>query len=59
VYVRTAGGFEPREIRVKAFTSTVAVIDGLDPNVEIALINPNKAGTTPARATQPTTQRAS
>ena len=40
VYLRTANGFEPREIKVIAFTDTVAVIEGLDAQAEVALINP-------------------
>ena len=59
VYVRTANGFEPREIKVRAFTSTVAVIEGLGDNTEVALVNPN---TTPGNQARPQTlpaQRAS
>ena len=59
VYVRTANGFEPREIKVRALTSTVAVIEGLEPNTEVALINPNKTGSAPARGPQPAAPRAS
>jgi hypothetical protein len=53
VYVRTATGFEPREIRVRAFTDTLAVIDGLDASAEVALVNPN-VSSAPSRRPQPT-----
>jgi hypothetical protein len=43
VYVRTAGGFEPKAIKVRAWTDTVAVIDDLDPSAFVALIDPTKA----------------
>lgn len=41
VYLRTGTGFEPREVKVRAFTATVAVIEGLDESAEVALVNPN------------------
>jgi multidrug resistance efflux pump len=41
VYLRTDGGFEVREVKVIAFTETLAVVEGLDPDVEVALVNPN------------------
>jgi len=52
VYVRTASGFEPKTVKVRARTDTVAVIDGLEGSVEVALVNPSAgAGTqTPAPA---------
>jgi multidrug resistance efflux pump len=53
VYVRTATGFEPHEIRVRAFTDTLAVIDGLDASAEVALVNPN-VSSAPSRRPQPT-----
>jgi HlyD family secretion protein len=59
VYVRTANGFEPREIKVRAFTSTVAVIEGVDENAEVALVNPNSASGTQARPQPAPSQRAS
>jgi HlyD family secretion protein len=53
VYVRTADGFEPREVKVRAFTHAVAVIEGLDESAEVALVNPNSTGTSPARPSSP------
>jgi multidrug resistance efflux pump len=41
LYVRTAGGFDAREIRVRAWTDSVAIVENIDPSAEIALVNPN------------------
>jgi hypothetical protein len=41
VYVRTAGSFDAREIRVRAWTDSVAIVENVDPSAEIALVNPN------------------
>jgi multidrug efflux pump subunit AcrA (membrane-fusion protein) len=56
VYVRTANGFEPKEIKVRAFTDTVAVVEGLEANVEVALINP-ASRSTPQRPAAPPSPR--
>ena len=44
VYLRTGVGFEPREVKVRAYTATVAVLEGLDESAEVALVNPNATG---------------
>ena len=44
VYVRTASGFEPKAVKVRARTDAVAVIDGLEPSAEVALTNPSGGG---------------
>jgi HlyD family secretion protein len=51
VYLRTPGGFEAREVKVVAFTESAAVVEGIEPDAEIALINPNASGAarSPAR----------
>jgi hypothetical protein len=41
VYVRTGGGFEAHEVRVTAWTDSVAVIANVEPAAEVALIDPN------------------
>jgi hypothetical protein len=41
VFVRTDEGFEAREVRIVAFTDTTAVVEGLEPELEVALLNPN------------------
>ena len=44
VYLRTPAGFEAREVKVVAFTESAAVVEGIEPDAEIALINPNASG---------------
>jgi hypothetical protein len=41
--VRTATGFDALAVRIVALTDTVAVIEGVDAGVEVALVNPNAA----------------
>jgi multidrug resistance efflux pump len=41
VYVRSTGGFDAHEVRVRAWTDAVAVIENIDASAEVALINPN------------------
>jgi multidrug resistance efflux pump len=43
VYVRTAFGFDPREVRVRAWTDSLAVVENIDQSAEIALVDPNAA----------------
>ncbi len=59
VYVRSGGGFDAQEIRVRAWTDTVAVVENIDRAAEVALVNPNApSGSRPKpQATAP--QRAS
>lgn len=52
VYVRTASGFEPKAVKVRMRTDTVAVIDGLDQTAEVALVNPS-AGAGGAKSSAP------
>jgi len=40
VYVRTDGGFDQREIKVRYLMAGQAVIDGLRPGTQVALVNP-------------------
>ena len=53
VYVRTPGGFEAREVRVLAFTETVAIVEGLELDTEVALLNPNTESQGRARQAVP------
>jgi multidrug efflux pump subunit AcrA (membrane-fusion protein) len=48
VYVRTTTGFDPKSVKVRAWTDTVAVVDDLDPASLVALIDPTKASRGPA-----------
>jgi len=61
VFVRNREGFEARQVRVRAQTESVAVVDNLDPAFEVALVNPTTSGRTrPGRPpAAPLTQRAS
>ena len=43
VYVRTPAGFETRDVTVAAFTETAAIVEGIETDVEVALVNPNAA----------------
>jgi multidrug resistance efflux pump len=48
VYLRNADGFDAKEIRIRAWTDSVAIVENIDPSAEIALVNPNAAsGTRP------------
>ena len=50
VYVRSTGGFDPRPVKVRAWTETVAVVEDLDPAALVALVDPTRSGT---RSTSP------
>jgi hypothetical protein len=59
VYVRTTSGFEPKGVKVRVRTDTVAVIEGLDQPAEVALIDPASAPDAQKRAAPaPVLQRA-
>jgi HlyD family secretion protein len=62
VYVRKGAGFEPQDVRVRAWTESYAVVENLEPSTEVALVNPDTAaGARPRRNPQapPIAQRAS
>ncbi|HKB13350.1 MAG TPA: efflux RND transporter periplasmic adaptor subunit [Vicinamibacterales bacterium] len=40
VYVRTGAGFDAREVKVRARTDSLAVIDNVEPGLEVALVDP-------------------
>ncbi len=60
VYVRSAGGFDAREVKVRARTESVAVIENVEPGLEIALVDPRSpSGARPRSApAAPAGQRA-
>jgi hypothetical protein len=60
VYVRTASGFDAREIKVRARTESVAVVENIEPGLEIALVDPRSpSGARPrSAAPAPSGQRA-
>lgn len=41
VYVRGSGGFDAHEVRVRAWTDSLAVVENIDQSAEIALVNPH------------------
>jgi HlyD family secretion protein len=51
VYVKTRDDFEPRDVRVRTWTESLAVIENLEPGTEIALVNPS--GRSGSRGRQP------
>jgi len=61
VYVRSANGFDAREVKVRARTESVAIIENIEPNLEIALVDPRSpSGARPKPAPPaPAGQRAS
>src|SRR5262249_26087882 len=61
VYVRTASGFDAREIKVRARTDSDAVVENSEPGLEIALVDPRSpSGARPRpAAAAPSGQRAS
>jgi len=59
VYVRSSGGFDAHEIRVKAWTDSVAVVENIDRAAEVALVNPNSPSGARPKTPAPAPQRAS
>lgn len=44
-YVRTSRGFESKEVKVRAYDEGRAVVEGLAPDAEVALVNPETKST--------------
>ena len=60
VYIRAAGGFDAHEIKVRAWTDSVAIVENIDAAAEVALVNPNSpSGARPKPPQAPAAQRAS
>jgi membrane fusion protein (multidrug efflux system) len=59
VYVRTGGGFDAHEVKVRAWTDSVAVIENIEPSAEVALVNPNSPSGARPKTPAPAPQRAS
>jgi hypothetical protein len=60
VYIRTSGGFDAHEVRVRAWTDSVAIVENIDASAEVALVNPNApSGGRPKATPPPAPQRAS
>ena len=60
VYVRTASGFDAREVKVRARTDSLAVVENVESGAEVALVDPRApSGTRPKVAAPAAGQRAS
>jgi HlyD family secretion protein len=60
LYVRAGGGFDAREVTVRAWTDSLAIVENVEPSAEVALVNPNSPSTTrPNAPAPPAPQRAS
>jgi HlyD family secretion protein len=60
VYVRTGSGFDAREVKVRARTDSLAVVENVESGLEVALVDPRlSAGSRPKPAPAAAAQRAS
>src|SRR5262249_41085127 len=59
VYVRSGEAFDARDVKVTAWTDSLAVIESLEAGVEVALVNPSARSGSRPRSDAPATQRAS
>ncbi|HMF96350.1 MAG TPA: efflux RND transporter periplasmic adaptor subunit [Vicinamibacterales bacterium] len=59
VYVRTGSGFDAREVKVRARTDSLAVVENVESGLEVALVDPRSpSGSRPKPAAAPASQRA-
>ena len=60
VYVKSGDTFDSRDVKVKAWTDSLAVVESLEPGTEVALVNPSAADSARPKSTPPPApQRAS
>ena len=60
VYVKSGDAFEARDVKVTAWTDSLAVVESLEPGTEVALVNPNaRPGSRQKADTPAAPQRAS
>src|SRR5712691_10930072 len=59
VYVRSGGGFDAKEVRVRAWTDSVAVVENIESSAEVALVDPNTPSGARRKTPPPAPQRAS
>jgi HlyD family secretion protein len=60
VYVRSGSSFDAHEVRVRAWTDSVAVVENIEPSAEVALVDPKSpSGARPKNQPPPAPQRAS
>jgi HlyD family secretion protein len=58
VYIRAGSGFDAHEVRVRAWTDSLAVIENIEQSAEVALVNPNSPSGARPKAPAPAPQRA-
>jgi multidrug resistance efflux pump len=58
VYVRAGSRFDAHDVRVRAWTDSLAVVENIDPSAEVALVNPNSPSGVRPKAPAPAPQRA-
>jgi multidrug resistance efflux pump len=58
VYIRAGDGFDAHEVRVRAWTDSLAVVENIEPSAEVALVNPNSPSGARPKAPAPAPQRA-
>ena len=58
VYIRSGGGFDAHEVRVRAWTDSLAVVENIELAAEVALVNPNSPSGNRPKTTPPAPQRA-
>jgi hypothetical protein len=60
VYVKSGDTFEARDVKVTAWTDSLAVVESLEAGTEVALVNPTvRPGSRPKAAAPAAPQRAS
>jgi len=59
IYVRTGSGFDAREVKVRARTDSVAVVEDVESGVEVALVDPRAPSSRRPKSTPAAGQRAS
>ncbi len=58
VYIRAGSSFDAHEVRVRAWTDSVAIIENIEPSAEVALVNPNSPSGARPKAPAAAPQRA-
>jgi HlyD family secretion protein len=58
VYVRAGSRFDAHDVRVLAWTDSLAVVENIDASAEVALVNPNSPSGVRPKAPAPAPQRA-
>ena len=59
VYIRSGGAFDAKEVRIRAWTDSVAVVENIEASAEVALVDPNTPSGARTKTPPPAPQRAS